>query len=74
VVTVVSPTAGLFRVVDPDPSAITAEGEIVEAGCVIAYVNDREVRSPCTGWFMGYLSAPDRQVVTGEPIAWVHGL
>ena len=70
---VVAPALGVFR---PNaPETVTTEGELVEAGQEIGFVDNSgtstPVRSPFTGFLMGMLAAAGERVREGEPIAWL---
>ena len=55
---------------------ITAEGEIVEAGTVIGFVEGPGRAEPVTSFFSGFLMAvlveTGERVRPGQPIAWLH--
>jgi biotin carboxyl carrier protein len=70
---VVSPCAGRF--VPLPAQTITAEGEWVETGQVLAEIESNGTRvpveSPFRGWLMGTLSLPGAPVTGGEALFWV---
>lgn len=70
---VVSPGRGVFT--PTAPATVTAEGELVEAGQAIGYVENSgvatPVRSPFTGFLMGMLASAGERVREGEPVAWL---
>ena len=73
---VVAPCVGQFRPAPPDN--YTAEGEIVDAGQVVGYVEAQDrsvpVRSAFAGWLMGVLVHEGERVREGQPIAWLRSL
>jgi biotin carboxyl carrier protein len=73
---VVAPCIGQFRPVDPE--TVTADGEIVDAGQVVGYVEAQDkrvpIRSAFRGWMMGLLVHEGERVREGQPIAWLRTL
>ena len=71
---VVAPAAGVFR--PHSPCVITTEGELVEAGTVIGFVDGPGRAEPVTSFFSGFLMAvlveTGQRVRPGQPIAWLH--
>ena len=70
---VLAPATGTFT--PRPPETVTAEGEIVRRGQVIATVacsrGEVPVTSAFTGFFMGLLAHPGERVREGEPVAWL---
>jgi biotin carboxyl carrier protein len=73
---VISPCLGQFRAAEPE--VITAEGEVVDAGQVVGYIDTQgrtvAVRSKFAGWMMGLLVHEGERVREGQPIAWLRAL
>ena len=73
---IAAPAAGVFTLLPPD--VITSEGEIVQAGQAMGYIerNAEQVTvvSPHTGFLMGLLALPGERVRDGQPLAWVRVL
>jgi len=73
---VVAPCVGQFRPVPPE--VVTSEGEVVESGQVIGYLDAQDrvvpVRSPFAGWMMGLLVHEGERVREGQPVAWLRAL
>jgi biotin carboxyl carrier protein len=73
---VVSPVIGQFRPAPPE--TVTAEGEVIDAGQVVGYVDAQgttvPVRSAFAGWLMGLLVHEGERVREGQPIAWLRAL
>jgi biotin carboxyl carrier protein len=70
---IAAPAAGVFTLLPPD--VITSEGEIVQAGQTMGYIERNAgqvtVVSPHTGFLMGLLALPGERVRDGQPLAWV---
>ena len=70
---VVAPIRGVFTPLEP--SCVTAEGELVEAGQAIGTLESSgevvEIRSPFTGFLMGMLAHEGERLREGEPVAWL---
>jgi biotin carboxyl carrier protein len=70
---IVAPAGGVFRSLPAE--AVTAEGEIVEAGQAIGVVerlaDGVTVVSPHAGLLMGVLVLPGERVRELQPLAWV---
>ena len=70
---VVAPSRGVFSPLEP--SCVTAEGELVEAGQAIGTIESSgeavEVRSPFTGFLMGMIAHAGERLREGEPVAWL---
>jgi biotin carboxyl carrier protein len=73
---VISPCLGQFRAAAPE--VVTAEGEVVDAGQVVGYIDSQgrsvAVRSKFAGWMMGLLVHEGERVREGQPIAWLRAL
>jgi len=73
---VISPCLGLFRAAEPE--VVTAEGEVVDAGQVVGYIESQgrsvAVRSKFAGWMMGMLVHEGERVREGQPVAWLRAL
>jgi len=73
---VVAPCIGQFRPTPPE--TVTAEGELVEAGQVIGYLDTQDrvvpVLSHFAGWMMGLLVHEGERVREGQPVAWLRAL
>lgn len=73
---IASPAAGVFKLLPPD--VVTSEGEIVQAGQTLGFIERNsgsvDVVSPHTGFLMGLLVHPDERVRDGQPVAWVRVL
>lgn len=73
---IAAPTAGVFTLLPPD--VVTSEGEIVQAGQAMGFIerNAEQVTvvSPHTGFLMGLLALPGERVRDGQPLAWVRVL
>jgi acetyl-CoA carboxylase biotin carboxyl carrier protein len=73
---VVAPCLGQFRPASPE--TVTAEGEVVDAGQVVGYIDVQgrsvPVRSHFAGWMMGLLAHDGERVREGQPIAWLRAL
>lgn len=73
---VISPCIGQFRPAPPD--TVTAEGEIIDAGQVVGYIDAQDrtvpVRSVFAGWLMGLLVHEGERVREGQPVAWLRSL
>jgi biotin carboxyl carrier protein len=73
---VVAPCLGQFRPAEPE--VVTAEGEVVDAGQVVGYIDAQghsvPVRSKFAGWMMGLLVHDGERVREGQPIAWLRAL
>ena len=70
---IAAPAAGVLTLLPPD--VVTSEGEIVQAGQPIGFIERNgepvTVVSPHTGFLMGLLALPGERVRDGQPIAWV---
>ena len=73
---VISPCLGRFR--GAPVETVTAEGELIEIGQVIGYIDAQDrvvpVRSIFAGWMMGLLVHEGERVREGQPIAWLRAL
>ncbi len=73
---VVSPVIGQFR--PAPPRTVTSEGEVIDKGQVVGYVEAQgetvPVRSAFNGWLMGLLVHEGERVREGQPIAWLRAL
>lgn len=73
---IAAPVAGVFT--PQPPEVITAEGEIVRRGQVLAMIERNsgavEVTSPHTGFLMGLLALPGEHVRAHQPLAWIRTL
>jgi biotin carboxyl carrier protein len=73
---VIAPCLGQFRAVEP--ATVTAEGEVVESGQVVGWIDSQgrsiPVRSRFAGWMMGLLVHEGERVREGQPIAWLRAL
>ena len=73
---VIAPCLGQFRAAEPE--VVTAEGEVVDAGQVVGYIDSQgrsvAVRSKFAGWMMGLLVHEGERVREGQPIAWLRAL
>jgi biotin carboxyl carrier protein len=73
---VIAPCLGQFRAAEPE--VVTAEGEVVDAGQVVGYIDNQgqsvPVRSRFAGWMMGLLVHDGERVREGQPIAWLRAL
>src|SRR5581483_3514902 len=73
---VISPCLGQFRPAPPD--VVTAEGELLDAGQVVGYIDAQgstvPVRSNFAGWMMGLLVHDGERVREGQPVAWLRAL
>jgi biotin carboxyl carrier protein len=73
---VIAPCLGQFRSVDPE--VVTAEGEVVDAGQIVGYIDSQgrsvPVCSRFAGWMMGLLVHDGERVREGQPIAWLRAL
>jgi biotin carboxyl carrier protein len=73
---VIAPCLGQFRAAAPE--VVTAEGEVVDAGQVVGYIDSQgervPVRSRFAGWMMGLLVHDGERVREGQPIAWLRAL
>ena len=73
---VISPCLGRFRAAPVETA--TAEGELIEIGQVIGYIDAQDrvvpVRSIFAGWMMGLLVHEGERVREGQPIAWLRAL
>ncbi len=73
---VVSPAVGEFRPAPPE--TVTAEGEVIDAGQVVGYINAQgrtiPVLSAFAGWMMGLLVHEGERVREGQPVAWLRAL
>jgi biotin carboxyl carrier protein len=73
---VIAPCLGQFRAVEPE--VVTAEGEVLDAGQVVGYIDNQgqsvPVRSRFAGWMMGLLVHDGERVREGQPIAWLRAL
>jgi biotin carboxyl carrier protein len=67
---VVSPALGVFRPAPP-PDPHTSEPGLIQAGALLGWVDDEEVRSPFSGQLMGMLVPPGMRIGAGEPVAWL---
>ncbi len=69
----ISPATGKFH--PQSPEVITAEGEWIEEGQVVAKIqNGTEtvpVVSAFTGWMMGMLAVPGQPVQAGDHLFWI---
>jgi biotin carboxyl carrier protein len=70
---IAAPAAGVFNLLPPD--VVTSEGEIVQAGQTMGFIERNAgqvtVVSPHTGFLMGLLALPGERVRDGQPLAWV---
>ena len=71
---VVAPVAGTFR---PAPvGEVTTEGEIIQAGGLVGYVDGPGASEPatsfCAGFLVRLLVEPGERVRAGTPLAWLH--
>ena len=73
---VIAPCLGQFRAIEPE--IVTAEGEVLDAGQVVGYIDNQgqsvPVRSRFAGWMMGLLVHDGERVREGQPIAWLRAL
>ncbi|HMG45646.1 MAG TPA: hypothetical protein VK611_30225 [Acidimicrobiales bacterium] len=73
---IAAPVAGVFSLLPPD--VVTSEGEIVQAGQAMGFIERNAesvtVVSPHTGFLMGLLALPGERVRDGQPLAWVRVL
>ncbi|MFI5042405.1 MAG: hypothetical protein ACHQNA_11260 [Acidimicrobiales bacterium] len=73
---VISPCLGRFR--SAPAELVTAEGEIVDTGQVIGFIDKQDravpVRSVFAGWMMGLLVHEGERVREGQPVAWLRAL
>jgi biotin carboxyl carrier protein len=73
---VTAPACGDFRPLPPE--CVTCEGEVVDEGQIVGYIDhlsDREpVRSPFRGFLMGMLAVDGERVREGQPVAWLRAL
>jgi hypothetical protein len=69
---VLANASGRFRPKQPDE---LADGQWIEQGHVIGFVEDRDqaepVRAGWTGHFMGYLAMQRQRVSPSQPVAWL---
>lgn len=63
---VVSPVTGVFV-----PTTPVRPGGRIEAGEVVGFVGDAEVRTPFTGTLMGLLAYEGERVTSSQPVAWL---
>jgi len=73
---VISPCVGQFRASAPE--TVTSEGELIESGQIIGYVEAQgrtvAVRSAFAGWMMGLMVHDGERVREGQPVAWLRAL
>jgi biotin carboxyl carrier protein len=73
---IIAPCIGQFR--PSAPAVVTAEGELIEAGQVVGYVDSQgdtvPVCSPFAGWLMGMLAHEGERVREHQPLAWLRAL
>jgi len=73
---VISPCVGQFRASAPE--TVTSEGELIESGQIIGYVEAQgrtvAVRSAFAGWKMGLMVHDGERVREGQPVAWLRAL
>jgi biotin carboxyl carrier protein len=73
---IIAPCIGQFR--PSAPEVVTAEGELIESGEVIGYIDSQgatvPVRSPFAGWLMGILAHEGERVREHQPLAWLRAL
>lgn len=73
---IAAPVTGVFT--PQPPEIVTAEGEIVRRGQVLATIERNsgavEVTSPHTGFLMGLLALPGEHVRAHQPLAWIRTL
>jgi biotin carboxyl carrier protein len=73
---VISPCVGQFRASAPE--TVTSEGELIDSGQIIGYVEAQgrtvAVRSAFAGWMMGLMVHDGERVREGQPVAWLRAL
>jgi biotin carboxyl carrier protein len=73
---VIAPCIGQFKPAPPE--TVTAEGEVVDAGQVVGFIEAQgrtvPIRSAFAGWMMGLLVHDGERVREGQPVAWLRAL